>query len=93
MLCEQGEVGVEELFGGDERGFLALEDALLGSWKEALDGGVIVEAVAKLLVDALIHPVFGLLGTAMLKVAILLHEVHIFIDHIPDFLDTQTIKA
>ena len=69
------EISVEEVLGGDERGLLAAKDLGFGAGQEVGDGGVVVEAVAELLVDALIHPVLGLLGTPMLEVAVLLDEV------------------
>ena len=46
-----------------------------------------------MLVDALIHPVFRLLVATIVEVAILLHEVDILVDHIPDLLHTCTVEA
>ena len=46
-----------------------------------------------MLVDAFVHPVLGLLVTTVVEVAIMLDEVHILVDHIPDFLHARAVET
>ena len=44
-------------------------------------------------VDALIHPVFRLLITTVVEIAVCLDKVNILVDHIPDFLDAIAVET
>ena len=72
---------------------MAGKNGFLGTRQKPFDGGVLEKAVAQLLVDALVHPVLGLLCTAMLEIAVSLDKVNVLEDHIPHFLDAEAIEA
>ena len=86
-------VAVEELLGGYEAGLATGKDGLLGLGQLLLDERVVVEVEAQVLVDALVHPVLGLLVAAIVEVAVGLDEVDVLVDHVPDLLDAQTVEA
>ena len=52
-----------------------------------------VEAVAQLFVNGLVHPVFALLIAAVFKIAVIFHKVNVFVDHIPHFFYTKIIET
>ena len=79
--------------GGDEAGLVAGEDGLLGCRELRLDLRIVVEVEAQVLVDALVHPVFGLLVAAVVEVTVLLDEVDVLVDHVPHLLDARAIEA
>ena len=46
-----------------------------------------------MLVDALVHPVLRLLVATVVEVTVMLHEINVLIDHIPNLLHTRTVEA
>ena len=56
-----------------------------------LHGFVLIEAVKEGLVDGLVHPVFGLLGTMGVEIAVLFGEGDVFLDVVPHFHDAGMI--
>ena len=74
-------------------GFLSIQHLLLRQRQSVADDGVVIEMVAQLLIDCLIHPVFRLLIAAIFKVTISLDKRDILVNHIPYLLDTQAIES
>ena len=44
-------------------------------------------------IDGFVHPIFRLLVATMLEVTVCLDESKVFVNHIPDFLNADTIEA
>ena len=68
-----------------------VQDLLLCLFQHAFYRWVMVELIPQRVVDAFVHPVFSLLVTFIVEVAILFGELHILSDHIPYFLDTYVV--
>ena len=62
----------------------ARRDTICPFWKKT---------VAQLLVDGLIHPVFGLLVAPVFKISVPFHKIHIAVHHVPNLLHAQIVKA
>ena len=54
---------------------------------------VVVERVAQVLVDALIHPVLRLLVTTVVEITVVLHEIYILVYHVPYFFHSRAIES
>ena len=70
-----------------------MQHLLFDDGQALLDAGVAVEGVAEHVVDALVHPVFGLAVTLTVEVAVLLGEGDVFVDHGPDLVDADSVIA
>ena len=46
-----------------------------------------------MLIDTLVHPILALLVTAVLEISVMLHEINIFIHHVPNLLDASAIES
>ena len=70
-----------------------MQHLLLDDGQALLNAGVAIEGVAEHVVDALVHPVFGLAVTLTVEVAVLLGEGDVFVDHSPDLVDAEAVIA
>ena len=79
---------------GCHKGSLSsVQHILFLGMKHRLDSRIVIEAVTQMLVDGFIHPVLGLLVTAIVKIAVLLDKYEILVYHIPYLLDAQAIET
>ena len=79
---------IDHPFGCHERADLVVQDLLLRLFQHAFYRRVMIELIPQRVVDALVHPVFSLLVTFVIEVAVLFGELHVLSDHIPYFFDT-----
>ena len=86
------EICIEQLFRSRERSSLSLQYLLFLSCKHRSDSRIVVETITQMFVYRFIHPVFSLFVAAVIKVSVLLHKVDITVHHVPDLLDSDTIK-
>ena len=93
MASAFAEIHIEQLTCRHKRGELTIEHLALLVGEHRSDGGVVVEAIAQGFVDALVHPVLGLLVAAVIEIAVLLHKVDIVEHHGPYLLDAQPVEA
>ena len=93
LLALVTEVVIQHIVGCGKGCLHVGEYAVLLLVEQFADALIVVEVVAQLLIDGFIHPILGLLLTLVLEVAILAHEVEVFIYHIPHLGDTQFVVA
>ena len=70
-----------------------IQHRLFLSRQHGLNRRIVIETITKMLVNALVHPILGLLVSTEIKIAVLLHKYKIFVYHVPNFLDTQSIET
>lgn len=80
---------VEDVAGGDEGAEAVAEDGVLAVGEHGGYLGVVVEVVAELFVDGLIHPVAGLLAATTVKVAVPHGKLKVAVNHVPHLGDAQ----
>src|SRR5690554_5859688 len=72
-------------------GLFGLKQLLFKPDKHLFDLRIFIEAVSKVLVDGLEHPVFRLFLPLSIEVAVFFHEVDIPMHHVPHFGDAVTV--
>ena len=86
------EVFLKQFLSRSKTGTLTTQHFLFRCIKLLLNLLIIIEAVAQLLINGLIHPELILLIAAILEITILLNKVEILIYHIPYLLHANAVE-
>ena len=93
LLSFVAEVVIEHVVCCGERALHIGEYALLFFIQQLADNGGVVDVIAQLLVDGLVHPIFCLFLAFVLEISVFVYKVEILVYHIPHLGDTQFVVA